>query len=309
MSAMAAGVLLAVACVVGLAVYEGAVRLFGGPVAVGAPAAPSAAEGPGAEAARARVRRRAEGTLSALSRALDRVAPVAGTDKEDCRARLRRAGLLLEPETWRGLRAASALLCCFATAALVAALGPGGAAAPAAAALAAAGGWLFPSLALSRLEERRRCAIEAHLPDAMELLGIALAAGSPVEQCFREVAGSLDGPLSEELAIVDQEVNLLGRTREEALENLARRCRSQEVGAFAAQLAQAISQGTSIADGLAIQASLAREQAQAAALERIRKMPTKLDIVLSLCFLPPTTVLVLVPTVVRLLEFLSDTMG
>ena len=37
-------------------------------------------------------------------------------------------------------------------------------------------------------------------------------------------------------------------------------------------------------------------------------MPTKLDVVLSVCFLPPTTVLVLVPTVVRLLAFLKTSM-
>lgn len=44
-------------------------------------------------------------------------------------------------------------------------------------------------------------------------------------------------------------------------------------------------------------------------MERIRKMPTKLDIVLSLCFLPPTVALVVVPTVVNLLNFLNDSMG
>ena len=38
-------------------------------------------------------------------------------------------------------------------------------------------------------------------------------------------------------------------------------------------------------------------------------MPTKLDIVLSMCFLPPTFALVVVPTVVSLLEFLNDTMA
>ena len=60
-------------------------------------------------------------------------------------------------------------------------------------------------------------AIELALPDAMELLGIAIAAGSPIEQCFREVAESMDGPLAREFSLVDREVNLLGRSREERL--------------------------------------------------------------------------------------------
>ena len=119
----------------------------------------------------------------------------------------------------------------------------------------------------------------------------------------------MEGPIAEEFSLVDQEVNLLGHAREAALENMAARCRSQGVSAFVAQLTQAITQGTSISEGLVRQARLARDTAQADMLERIRKMPTKLDIVLSLCFLPPTVILVVVPTVVNLLEFLNDSMG
>lgn len=93
-----------------------------------------------------------------------------------------------------------------------------------AAACCAACGWMAPSWALSRRERNRRRAIELALPDAMELLGIAIAAGSPIEQCFREVAESMDGPLAREFSLVDREVNLLGRSREEALEHLGQRC-------------------------------------------------------------------------------------
>ncbi|WP_417160924.1 type II secretion system F family protein [Senegalimassilia anaerobia] len=160
-------------------------------------------------------------------------------------------------------------------------------------------------LYLRSKRQARRAAIDAGLPDAMELLGVAIAAGSPVEQCFRQVAESLSGPLADEFQLVDQEVNLLGHSRAKALSNLAQRCASQEVTAFAAQLTQAIEQGASVAQGLANQAALARARAQAAALEHIRKMPTKLDVVRSVCFLPPTTLLVLVPTVVDLLAFLG----
>ena len=124
----------------------------------------------------------------------------------------------------------------------------------------------------------------------------------------RHAAGWLR-PLAREFSLVDREVNLLGRSREEALEHLGQRCRSQDVSAFTAQLMQAVSQGSSLTEGLAVQAALARETAQAEAMERIRKMPTKLDIVLSLCFLPPTVALVVVPTVVNLLNFLNDSMG
>ena len=226
-------------------------------------------------------------------------------ERERSRERLRCAGIALEPETWRCACFAAVSGCVLVAVAACAALHV----TPATFAFAVCGAGFAGcgglQLYLRSKRQARRAAIDAGLPDAMELLGVAIAAGSPVEQCFRQVAESLNGPLADEFCLVDQEVNLLGHSRAKALSNLAQRCASQEVTAFAAQLTQAIEQGASVAQGLANQAALARSRAQAAALEHIRKMPTKLDVVLSVCFLPPTTLLVLVPTVVDLLAFLG----
>ena len=237
--------------------------------------------------------------------ALAGFAPLSMRERERSRERLRVAGIALEPETWRCACFAAVSGCVLVAVAACAALhvtpmafvfAVGGAG------FAGCGGL---QLYLRSKRQARRAAIDAGLPDAMELHGVAIAAGSPVEQCFRQVAESLNGPLADEFRLVDQEVNLLGHSRAKALSNLAQRCASQEVTAFAAQLTQAIEQGASVAQGLANQAALARSRTQAAALEHIRKMPTKLDVVLSVCFLPPTTLLVLVPTVVDLLAFLG----
>ena len=246
----------------------------------------------------ARLRERAVTALAGF-------APLSMRERERSRERLRCAGIALEPETWRCACFAVVLGCVLVAVAACAALHVTPVAfvfAVCGAGFAGCGGL---QLYLRSKRQARRAAIDAGLPDAMELLGVAIAAGSPVEQCFRQVAESLNGPLADEFRLVDQEVNLLGHSRAKALSNLAQRCASQEVTAFAAQLTQAIEQGASVAQGLANQAALARSRAQAAALEHIRKMPTKLDVVLSVCFLPPTTLLVLVPTVVDLLAFLG----
>ena len=246
----------------------------------------------------ARLRERAVTALAGF-------APLSMKERERSRERLRCAGIALEPETWRCACFAAVSGCVLVAVAACAALHVTPVAfvfAVGGAGFAGCGGL---QLYLRSKRQARRAAIDAGLPDAMELLGVAIAAGSPVEQCFRQVAESLNGPLADEFRLVDQEVNLLGHSRAKALSNLAQRCASQEVTAFAAQLTQAIEQGASVAQGLANQAALARSRAQAAALEHIRKMPTKLDVVLSVCFLPPTTLLVLLPTVVDLLAFLG----
>ena len=303
------GSLLMLGALLGLASYEILVRScapqprgFAVPARRVRAVEPARAEGA--------LRRCAREALSALSCGLDRLAPVARADIDVRRDRLARAGVRLEPETWRSLR----VVCAVAAgllATLAAAFAPGAHAAVRMLAfcIGVVAGWMLPALIVSSKEKSRRRDIEAALPEAMELLSVALAAGSPVEQCFREVAESLSGPISAELFIVDPEVTVLGHSREAALEHLAARCRSQDVSAFAAHVTQAITQGSSIAEGLASQAAVARETAQADVLERIRTMPTKLDIVLSMCFLPPTVALVVVPTVVSLLEFLNDTMA
>lgn len=291
--------LFAAAC--GLSVFELALRRFS--------SAQRISEESERACAQAVPAGRARRALSALSRRVERIMPLALSQSHEYRDRLEKAGLRLEPETWRAVRLLAALGCLALAAALC--LPAAFVSLPVRCALVAAAGvvgWAAPKGYLAAKTKRRRAAIDAQLPDAMELIGIAVAAGSPVEQCFREVADTVDQPLAEELSLIDREVNLLGHSREQALEKFARRCESQEVAAFVAQLTQAISQGSSIAEGLSSQAQLARDTAHAAVIERIRTMPVKLDIVLSFCFLPPTIALVVVPTVVSLLAFLNDTM-
>ena len=276
--------LLAVAA--GLAVYE-ALNAWVGVKARGLMPAWARSDQAGGSS-RGRAHAGAARLWSRVVEALAGFAPLSMRERERSRERLRCAGIALEPETWRCVCFAAVSGCVvIAVAACIAFR-----ATPAVfvfvvcgAGLAGCGGL---QLYLRSKRQARRAAIDAGLPDAMELLGVAIAAGSPVEQCFRQVAESLSG-----------------HSRAKALSNLAQRCASQEVTAFAAQLTQAIEQGASVAQGLANQAALARARTQAAALEHIRKMPTKLDVVLSVCFLPPTTLLVLVPTVVDLLAFLG----
>ena len=150
--------------------------------------------------------------LGAATRCVERLLPMASADGEAYRAEIARAGWGIEPETWRVLRIVAAAGC--GAMAGVGAMASGAAppASGTAVGMAAVVGWTVPRFAIARAADRRRRAIEAQLPDAMELLGIAIAAGSPVEQCFREVAQNLRPPLSGEFEAVDREVNLLGHS-------------------------------------------------------------------------------------------------
>lgn len=209
--------LLAVAA--GLAVYE-ALNAWVGVKARGLMPAWARSDQTGGSS-RGRAHAGAARLWSRAVEALAGFAPLSMRERERSRERLRCAGIALEPETWRCVCFAAVSGCVvIAVAACIAFR-----ATPAVfvfvvcgAGLAGCGGL---QLYLRSKRQARRAAIDAGLPDAMELLGVAIAAGSPVEQCFRQVAESLSGPLADEFRLVDQEVNLLGHSRAKALSNLA----------------------------------------------------------------------------------------
>ncbi len=244
------------------------------------------------------------GLLIRVAALLNSLLPMSRNNSKKLSDRLVQAGLNVQSETWHSFRLSCVIFSCVAAFFAVNLLSHNLFASVFAAVFGGFVAWYVLDAYLNSKVKTRMAQIDAALPDAMELLGVALAAGSPVEQSFKEVAKSLSGPISQELSVIDREVNLAGKTREAALEAFSERVPTQEVGAFVAQITQALNQGSSIADGLVNQAALMRERTQAEMLQEIRKMPTKLDVVLSLCFVPPTTILVLVPTVIRLLSFL-----
>lgn len=250
-----------------------------------------------------------KGLLAKITDALNYVDPLVTSDENALRLALTRAGLALSPEIFRVIKIVSVILLALLGAVCAKLTGGKPLLLIAFSLVGGTVGWALPRIYLTVKQKNRLAKLEAQLPDAMELLSVALAAGSPIEQSFRVVAATIEEPLASELMLVDREVNLVGHSRDKALANLAKRCDSKQINLFAAQITQAINQGSSVSAGLQRQAKLARETQQAAIMERIRKMPVKLDVVLSFCFLPPTVALVTVPTVVNLLDFLGNTMS
>ena len=182
--------LLAIAA--GLAVYE-ALNAWAGVKARGlmpAWARSDQAGGPSKNRAHA-------GAARLWSRAVEAFAdfaPLSMRERERSRERLRCAGIALEPETWRCVCFAAVSGCVVVAVATCIALR----ATPAVFAFVVCGAGLAGcgglQLYLRSKRQARRAAIDAGLPDAMDLLGVAIAAGSPVEPCLRQVAESLPRP-------------------------------------------------------------------------------------------------------------------
>jgi hypothetical protein len=101
--------------------------------------------------------------------------------------------------------------------------------------------------------QRRQASLRRALPDSIDLLTICVEARLGFDAALAQASKNTTGPLAEELYRTLQEVQL-GRSRNEAMRNLAARCDVPELSAFVLAMVQADVFGVSVAGVLRIQA-------------------------------------------------------
>ena len=90
-------------------------------------------------------------------------------------------------------------------------------------------GWQNGESPLAKwLDARRRAAFNAQLPEALATMSNALRAGFSISQAFDSVVEQGEKPMSEEFAIVQQQLKI-GMSFEDALESLAQRVGSDDL--------------------------------------------------------------------------------
>ena len=121
-------------------------------------------------------------------------------------------------------------------------------------------GMLLPYLWLSETAETRLRAINRGLPQALDLIVLSMGAGLDFIGAVRHVVekwSDKSDPLCEEMSRFLHELQL-GKTRKEALEDLAFRAPTELVKAFVTNAIQAEKRGTPLVETLRIQADVAR---------------------------------------------------
>lgn len=121
-------------------------------------------------------------------------------------------------------------------------------------------GIFLPNLWLAETAEKRLQSINRGLPQALDLIVLSMSAGLDFIGSVRHVVEKWTDqrdPLREELSRFLQELNL-GKTRREALEDLAYRAPTELVKAFVSNAVQAEKRGTPLVEVLQIQAEVAR---------------------------------------------------
>ena len=170
----------------------------------------------------------------------------------------------------------------------------------------AAVGFYLPRYVLRKKIAGRQQRITWGLADAMDLMVVAVEAGLGLNAALNRVAEeikTLHPEMHSEIELVNLEIRV-GRSREEALRNLAERTGVEDIRSFVALLIQADRYGSSIAKAVRIFADSLRTKRRQRAEQISQKAALKLLIPLTLFLFPVIILVVLGPALLNLYDIL-----
>ena len=161
-------------------------------------------------------------------------------------------------------------------------------------------GYIGPEFWLGKKMAARSMAMTLQLPDALDLLTISVEAGLGFDAALAKVVEKMEGPLVDEFRQALAEVRM-GRTRREALRDVANRADAQPVTNFIGAIVQAEQLGVPIAKVLQIQSNQLRIERRQRAEEAAAKAPVKMLFPMVGCIFPTIFIVILGPAIVTVL--------
>jgi len=161
-------------------------------------------------------------------------------------------------------------------------------------------GYYLPVLWLKQKVDARRSEIQKGLPDAMDLLVIAVDAGLGFDAALARVTDKYRNALSDEFAKVLREVSL-GRPRLEAMDEMGRSSGVEDLHNFIQAIIQSEQFGTGIGKILRIQADEMRRKRRQRAQEKAAQATLKMMLPMVGCIFPTLWIVLLGPAALILL--------
>ena len=162
-------------------------------------------------------------------------------------------------------------------------------------------GYYLPVLWIKQKVDGRRGEIQRGLPDAMDLLVIAVDAGLGFDAALSRVTDKYKNALSEQLAKALREVSL-GRPRLEALDEMGRSSGVEDLHNFIQAVIQSEQFGTGIGKILRIQADEMRRKRRQRAQEKAAQATLKMMLPMVGCIFPTLWIVLLGPAALILMR-------
>lgn len=165
-------------------------------------------------------------------------------------------------------------------------------------------GLFLPGLLLGRRIAGRRTTIEQQFPDALDLMVICIDAGGSLESAFQRVTREMrrsHREIAREFERVSEELGA-GRSRADALHNLADRLEIPSIRGFVSLIVQSQTLGASVSQALKTYSVEMRHKRTMIAEEKALRVPVLISIPLVTCFLPVIVVATLLPAVIDIIR-------
>lgn len=162
-------------------------------------------------------------------------------------------------------------------------------------------GYFIPERWLNGRIAWRKNEILRALPNAVDLLNVSIEAGLGFDGAIARIVDKSTGPLSDELLRVLREMRL-GKTRVEALRDMAVRTDVPELSGFVAAVYQAEELGASLTTVLRVQGQMIRSKRRMRAREIAAKLPVKMLFPLIFFIFPSIFIVVIGPGVIQLMR-------
>jgi len=164
-----------------------------------------------------------------------------------------------------------------------------------------AAGWRLPGILERRSAHRRRAAVDAQIPQLLDLLAAGSSAGLSGQLAFRRAVDALGGPIAVELRDALDAVDLGARWRDE-LAAVSHRLDLPDLRRTISALSRTDTLGASLSTSTAELAGSVRAARRAAVTERARTAPVKMLFPLVFLVLPAFLLLTVVPVLLTTLR-------
>ena len=165
--------------------------------------------------------------------------------------------------------------------------------------LMAAAAGMYPVAYIHRRAQKRLYEINRILPFAIDLISASMNAGLDFVSSVRYYTTlHFQDPLSVEFNVLLSEIEL-GKSRSEALRNMAQRIKAAEFDRFVSAIVYSLESGTAIIDVMQLQSDEVRRLRFSRLEQEIAKVPSKMIFPIVVCIVPSMFIMVLVPLILK----------
>jgi len=245
-----------------------------------------------------------------MAEPINRLVPPSAAEAAKLRKQLMQAGFRAHnaPQTYRAIQISSMGLLPLTVAAFYAVMAKPIGSAVLPILLAFILGFFIPRFTLTQLIKRRKLRIQWGLPDALDLMVVCIEAGLGLNAAMVRVSEEIHEvhpDISQEFGLANLEIRV-GRSREEALSNLAERTGVEDLSSLVSMLIQADRFGTSITRAIRVYSEALRTKRRQRAEQGAQMAAVKLLLPLAAFLFPTLFIAILGPAALNLLDAIRN---